>query len=151
MISSHTAPGASPVSPMMRFTCAGSAGSANWRAERLRLSFSVAPACPCHVAIWLARVLDRPEAERHDRAVGLRLGQELTGQQQAVLRVLPAHERLEARDPAGRAADDREVVEPQLVTCDRTAELADRRTSSTWVLSLISIRAPPPPWPRCRP
>ena len=51
-------------------------------------------------------------------------GQELARQQQAVLGVLPAHQRLEPRDPTGRAADDRQVVQSQLVAGDRADELA---------------------------
>ena len=103
---------------------------------------SVAPACPCHVAICRHACSTVQSAERHDRTVGLRFGEELTGQQQAVLWVLPAHEGLEARDPAGRTADDGEVVEPQLVTGDRIASSPTANVVDVGV-SLISMRAPP--------
>ena len=70
-------------------------------------------------------------------------GRNSPGQQQPVLRVLPTHERLEPGDPSGRAAHDRQVVQPQLVAGDRRRRARRRRSWSTPAASLISMRAPP--------
>ena len=51
---------------MMRFTCAGSVGSANWRAERLRFNFRVGAGAAVPRRHLATGVLDRPRADRHD-------------------------------------------------------------------------------------
>ena len=74
-----------------------------------------------------ASLFEGPVADGDDRAAALGRADELRRGQEAALRVLPSDQRFEPRDPAGRAADDREIVEPELVARDRRGELAFRQ------------------------
>ena len=73
-----------------------------------------------HLAAGLA---DHPEVERDDQAGLLGGGDELRRRDQPALGVLPADQRLEARDPTGIELDDRLVGDPELVALDRAAKV----------------------------
>ena len=66
-----------------------------------------------------------PFAEPHDQARLLGERDELDGRELACRRMLPADERLVARDLVAVEVDDRLVVEPELLARDALAELAD--------------------------
>jgi hypothetical protein len=78
---------------------AASPAQASWAgelaAERLRFSFRSNPSRRARSRHLATRLFDRPGADRHDHAGLFGARQELTGQH-SVLRVVPAHERLEA-------------------------------------------------------
>ena len=61
-------------------------------------------------------------AERHGEPRRLGGGEELRGGEQAVVGVLPAHERLDGGDRAGRQVEDRLVVQAQLAVGERAAQ-----------------------------
>ena len=79
---------------------------ASWRAERLtqceRRRRPLAAS-----AAHRRQASARPTAERHDEAGLLGDRDEAAGRHQAALGVLPAHQRLDAHDRAGRQRDDR--------------------------------------------
>ena len=70
-----------------------------------------------------ARLAKDPAADRQDRAVLFGDLDEVARRHEAALRVLPAHEGLDAREPAGLEVDDRLVAEVQLVELDGLLEL----------------------------
>ena len=72
------------------------------------------------------RRLEHVQGQRpHQRRV-LGVRKERAGAAQAVHGVLPAHERLDAGDAAGREIDLRLVVQDQLVALERAAQLGDQ-------------------------
>ena len=73
------------------------------------------------------RGLEHVQGQRpHQRGV-LGVREERARAAQAVHGVLPAHERLDAGDAAGREVDLRLVVQDQLVALERAAQLGDQR------------------------
>ena len=69
-------------------------------------------------------LLDHPVPHRHDQAGPLGDRHELAGRDVAVLRVVPAHERLGAHHLARAEVDERHVDEPHLAALERLAEVA---------------------------
>ena len=72
----------------------------------------------------MARLVERPAADRHDQAGLLGHRDELRRRDDAPLRVAPADQRLEALHPPGRQLHDRLEVEHELLALDRTVEVA---------------------------
>ena len=73
-------------------------------------------------AVLGAGLLQHPLAQRHDQAVLLGQRDELRGEQQAQLRMAPAHQRLGADRRAGPGIHDRLVVELELLPLERAAQ-----------------------------
>ena len=71
----------------------------------------------------LARLLQHPLAERHDEAGVLGEGDERVGGEPAPLRVVPAHQRLDAGDAAGLERHDGLVDEAQLAGLDAAGQV----------------------------
>ena len=63
----------------------------------------------------------------HDQVALLRHGDEVDGVDHAALGMLPAHQRLEARQLLGRQVDDRLIEDADLVLGERFAQIALER------------------------
>ena len=70
-------------------------------------------------------VPQHPVAQVHDHPGLFSQRDERIGHQQAALRVVPAHQRLNALDPAGRKFHHRLVVQGELVLADRLTQFGD--------------------------
>src|SRR5262249_53773862 len=83
--------------------------------------------------------LDHEIADVDDQAELLGDADEATRREQAELRVLPAHERLEADDLPILAADHRLVVHEELAVADRVAQ-ADAERAAVFQILLVLVR-----------
>ena len=89
-----------------------------------------------HVAALRQRRVEDVQRQRADQAGVLGQRDELVRRQQPALRVLPAHQRLDAVDVAGREHGLRLVVDDELVLVERAPQLADERQAARVVLVL---------------
>ena len=99
--------------------------SASWRGERFtaRWMRSSGGRCRFQPVDGRAGLREHPLADRDDQAGALGRLEELAGQEQPALGMVPAHERLDPDGAAGRDLDDRLVVQDELVTPERVREL----------------------------
>ena len=133
--SSSSAPPGSRAPASRPITWSGNCGSSRLVTERLTATVTGVPcacqAAPCRIACCRTA---RGQHRHEPAALGLR--QEPAGRHEAGLRVLPAHERLDAHHRAGPQGDLRLVVQDQLAVADRPAQplggLQPRRPGDAW-------------------
>ena len=75
------------------------------------------------------RALQRETAQRHDQARLFGMGDEIRGRNQALFGMVPAQQRLEARNRAVLQSDDRLVVDVELVLTEGAAQIRFERHS----------------------
>ena len=86
----------------------------SWRCETLMLTDRPGPATVDQSTTCRQAALQHPQPERHDEPGLLGKRDEGVRSDQATLRVLPAHQRLDPYHPAGRHRHDRLVVQREL-------------------------------------
>ncbi len=84
-----------------------------------------------------------PAAERHDRAVLLGQSDEPIRRQHAELRVVPAHQRLDAAQPSGLHAHQRLVLQGEFTPLDGGAERGGQRLAGHAVRVALRIEQRP--------
>ena len=125
----------------------------SWRGREVDVT-ATAPAAADRAArrACAARLAQHPAAERHDQPALLGERDELVRRDDAARRVLPAHERLDADELAGREVDDRLVVARQLAARRCRGAARPRARAARRSPRASSARRPrsgscPRPWP----
>ena len=126
VISSTRAAGSSPVMASAARVSSTSSASCNWRPERLTLTVSPESGYASRQrCTWAHASRSTQPPIRTICPVSSASGNEVLGQQVAVARVIPAHQRLEPEDDAGPEVHDGLIVEHQLL-----ASIAPRSAAS---------------------
>ena len=116
---------ASPVSARMSRTSSTISGRASCRADRLTAMWNGGSIgnSPCSSHRVAARLAEHPAADRHDQSGLFGERDELERLHDAALRVDPADQGLDARDPSRLELDHGLVVQDELVVLERTLQV----------------------------